>query len=92
MSKSSLKNTQDSEHRTRERAYHLWEADGRPEGRAQEYWERAQASVNDDDSELPALTGTPGNVPQADVAAEREIAERVGTQQKPAAPQQKNDR
>ena len=41
MSESSQVNTPNSEHRIRERAYHLWEADGSPEGRAQEYWERA---------------------------------------------------
>ena len=31
-----------TEHRIRERAYLLWEAEGRPEGREAEYWERAQ--------------------------------------------------
>ena len=31
-----------TEHRIRERAYLLWEAEGRPEGREIEYWERAQ--------------------------------------------------
>ena len=30
-----------SEQQIRERAYHLWEADGRPEGRPDEYWYRA---------------------------------------------------
>jgi hypothetical protein len=28
--------------RIRERAYFLWEAEGRPEGRADDYWERAR--------------------------------------------------
>src|SRR5580698_6631904 len=27
------------------RAYYLWEADGRPEGRSHEYWEKARAWV-----------------------------------------------
>jgi hypothetical protein len=31
------------EQRIRERAYHLWESEGRPQGRAEEYWERARA-------------------------------------------------
>jgi hypothetical protein len=31
----------DPEHYLRERAYFLWEREGRPEGRAQEFWERA---------------------------------------------------
>jgi hypothetical protein len=33
----------------------------------------------------------PDVVPQADVAAEREIAERAGNQQQPAAPPEKKD-
>ena len=40
------------EQRIRERAYHLWEADGRPDGREAEYWERAR--------ELDAIATSPG--------------------------------
>jgi hypothetical protein len=29
----------------RERAYVLWEKDGRPEGRADEYWRRAEEEI-----------------------------------------------
>jgi hypothetical protein len=43
MSDDTQKNTTERAHRIRERAYHLWEADGRPEGREQEDWERAEA-------------------------------------------------
>ena len=43
MSDDPQKNTTERAHRIRERAYRLWEADGRPEGREQEYWERAEA-------------------------------------------------
>ncbi|WP_424140533.1 DUF2934 domain-containing protein [Roseomonas chloroacetimidivorans] len=32
------------EERIRERAYFLWVAEGRPEGRANEHWERAHAA------------------------------------------------
>ena len=35
----------DREQRVRERAYHLWEADGKPHGRDLEYWERARELV-----------------------------------------------
>jgi hypothetical protein len=31
----------DFEQRVRRAAYHLWEADGRPDGREKEYWFRA---------------------------------------------------
>lgn len=37
--------------RIRKRAYHLWELDGRPEGRDLEFWERAR--------ELVAIEGNP---------------------------------
>ena len=33
------------EQRVRERAYHLWEADGKPHGRDVEYWQRARELV-----------------------------------------------
>ncbi|MDO9638421.1 MAG: DUF2934 domain-containing protein [Pseudotabrizicola sp.] len=31
------------EHLIRERAFQLWEDDGRPEGKAMQHWERAEA-------------------------------------------------
>jgi len=46
-------------------------------------------------SEKRAPSGEAGkaqDVPQADVAAEREIADRAGNQREPAAPQEKKDR
>jgi hypothetical protein len=40
--------------RIRERAYQLWEADGRPEGRADTYWHRASELAEDEgDSSVP---------------------------------------
>jgi hypothetical protein len=36
---------QDLEHAIREHAYHLWIADGRPEGQADIYWLNAQREV-----------------------------------------------
>lgn len=44
-SKSTSLNT-DIEAAIRHRAYLLWEADGRPEGRAEHYWQLAQAAPN----------------------------------------------
>ncbi len=46
------------QHRVRERAYHLWEADGRPHGSDREYWERARELV---DIELSGQTGQLAN-------------------------------
>jgi hypothetical protein len=36
--------------RIRERAYYLWQADGCPHGRADEYWERARELIGIEDS------------------------------------------
>ena len=33
------------EQRVRERAYHIWEAAGRPEGKADEHWLQAEAEI-----------------------------------------------
>lgn len=37
----------------RVRAYHLWEADGRPDGRDQEFWQRAEQSLTTADNGGP---------------------------------------
>ncbi|WP_243750964.1 DUF2934 domain-containing protein [Paraburkholderia sp. BL10I2N1] len=39
------------EEKIRVRAYELWENDGGPEGRADEYWEQARAQIEDEESE-----------------------------------------
>jgi Protein of unknown function (DUF2934) len=39
------------EDRIRERAYHLWEASGRPPGREVEFWHRACEMVATDDGQ-----------------------------------------
>jgi len=36
-----------SEEAIRERAYHLWEADGRPDGRGDHYWQLAHAEATE---------------------------------------------
>lgn len=37
---------EDRETQIRERAYRLWQADGSPEGRADEYWQRAEQQLD----------------------------------------------
>ena len=44
-SNPSIQFDQDRDQRIRERAYHLWEADGRPNGGELEYWERARELI-----------------------------------------------
>ena len=41
------------EDRIRERAYHLWEGSGRPQGREVEFWHRARETVASDDDDEP---------------------------------------
>ncbi len=42
MAGNPLEEDHERDHRIRERAYHLWEAEGRPHGREADYWERAR--------------------------------------------------
>ncbi len=50
----------------RERAYHLWEADGRPENQAQEYWERAETLTRMEEAPHAGELPNPATVPGAD--------------------------
>jgi hypothetical protein len=59
MSDNPLLNTPEREERIRERAYHLWEADGRPNGREKEFWERAEILVRMEESTGAALVANP---------------------------------
>jgi hypothetical protein len=42
----------------RERAYHIWEEEGRPDGRDTEFWMRAE-TASTDSSQLKTLTEAP---------------------------------
>jgi hypothetical protein len=44
--------TSDREERIRQRAHRLWEEAGRPEGAAQEHWERAAQDLDREDAEI----------------------------------------
>jgi hypothetical protein len=50
MDRNPLANDPAHEQRVRERAYHLWETDGKPFGHDIEYWERARALVGMEES------------------------------------------
>jgi hypothetical protein len=51
---------EDREQRIRERAYSLWEEEGRPEGRAEEFWERARGLIEaEDDPNAPNMISPP---------------------------------
>jgi hypothetical protein len=57
------------EERVRRRAYQLWEDDGAPEGKADEYWGRAEKQVA---AEYDAEGETPGIA--SDQASKRRVA------------------
>jgi hypothetical protein len=51
---------QDLEARIREQAYALWEKDGCPEGRAEEYWEQARRVITEEtDTKAPDMVADP---------------------------------
>jgi hypothetical protein len=50
MSDNPLQDTPEHDARIRERAYHLWQADGSPHGRDVEYWERARELIGIEES------------------------------------------
>ena len=58
--------------RIRVRAYHLWEQDGRPQGRDAEFWERARELIAMEDNPTagrlanPMQKGPPGPVQPVD--------------------------
>ena len=65
MSDNPLDDSNHARHdRIRERAYHLWAADGSPHGRADEYWERARELVGMEES--PHTGEIPANTPDRD--------------------------
>ncbi len=67
--------------RVRERAYHLWEADGQSHGRDQEYWERAVRLVGMEESgnsgQLPN-PGTEATTPFSGPIEEASIQDNLG--------------
>jgi hypothetical protein len=69
------------EQRVRERAYQLWEADGKPHGRDVEYWQRARELIAMEDSAgsgmLPNPQSNPDKARETGVE-EAEIQENLG--------------
>jgi hypothetical protein len=69
------------EQRVRERAYHLWETDGKPHGRDVEYWERARELIGMEESAGSGLLPNPQtepNSPRETGIEEADIQENLG--------------
>jgi hypothetical protein len=83
MSDNPLDPSPQYQQRIRERAYHLWEQDGRPEGREAEYWERAREleaiASHPDAGLLPnPMTTDGGHPPPEQPVEEAELMENLG--------------
>ncbi len=76
-----LDNDAAREQRIRERAYHLWEADGKPHGQDTEFWERARELVAMEESagaaQLSNPQSHPGSVAETGIE-EAEIQQNLG--------------
>jgi hypothetical protein len=59
MSDNPLEESPERDARIRERAYHLWMADGCPHGQAEVFWERARELIGMEDSAGAGLLPNP---------------------------------
>lgn len=75
MSDNPLEDDPAREARIKERAYQLWEADGGPHGRHDEYWERASELVRMEESGLPGQLPNPVTQPGIDPTASEPVEE-----------------
>ncbi len=75
MSDNPLEDDPARDARIKERAYHLWEADGGPHGRHEEYWERASELVRMEESGMPGQLPNPASLPGADPSATEPVEE-----------------
>ena len=58
------------EQRIRERAFYLWEQEGRPDGGAERHWEMARAMIEREDAERRDAEGEPpGDVAEIEPAS-----------------------
>ncbi|WP_428487946.1 DUF2934 domain-containing protein [Rhodopila sp.] len=81
MARNPLTTDPAHEQRVRERAYHLWEADGKPHGRDVEYWERARELIGMENSAGSGLLPNPQTTPDSRRESgieEAEIQENLG--------------
>jgi hypothetical protein len=81
MAKNPLDTDAGREQRVRERAYHLWEAEGKPQGRDVEFWERARELVGMEESAGAGLLPNPQahpDSPRETGVEEAEIQQNLG--------------
>jgi hypothetical protein len=74
-SRNPLSVDPEREHRVRERAYLMWESDGKPHGRDVEYWERARELVSTEEGAGSGLPPNPRNAMEAPVGTAAKVKE-----------------
>ena len=75
MSDNPLEDDPARDARIKERAYHLWKADGEPHGRHDEYWERASELTRMEDAGRPGQLPNPTTQPGFDPTATEPVEE-----------------
>jgi hypothetical protein len=75
MPKNPLETNPAREQAVRERAYHLWESEGKPHGRDVEFWERARALIALEESAGSGQLPHPQTQPTIPHQAGVEVAE-----------------
>lgn len=68
----------DVEHRIRERAYEIWEDEGRPQGREAQHWQQAATEFAEAQEEARASVGTQARKKPAASAKSRAKAPAAG--------------
>ena len=77
----------DREHQVRQRAYALWESEGRPEGRHEEHWHRAHGEFGQDAAAPAADTEVTDTsaVPKPKAARRKPVAASPAAAEAPSA-------
>jgi len=81
MLNNPLHDNPEREQRVRERAYHLWEVEGKPHGRDVEFWQRAREQIGMEENAGAGLLPNPQSHPEAireSGVEEAEIQENLG--------------
>jgi hypothetical protein len=78
MEATMSRSEQDRESRIREKAFQLWEENGRPHGRDKELWEQAEDLIGMEDNPQAGLLPNPLNTSAGNSIEEAEIQENYG--------------
>ena len=81
--------TADRNARIEERAYHIWLAEGRPDGRHDEHWHRAERELSAESGQAPAVAKPVG---ADDSRGERQVPDEATAERPAAKPRARSSR